>query len=221
MSKTKKKIRVFIADDHAIFRDGLKELIKKEKDMEITGEASSGKEALKMILKDKPDIVLMDINLPEMDGITVTGKLRLQAKDVRVVILSMYEDEAHILEGIKAGAMGYVVKTKTAEKLIDTVRTVMTEGMTLTKDIIPKFIEAVRNIEGIDHGGRGYHLTKREIELLTMLASGLSNKEIAYKNSASEKTIKNQFNHLFSKMDVYNRTQAVVKAIKEKIISLD
>lgn len=221
MEKNKKGVRIIIADDHTIFRQGLKELIENEKDIRIIGEASDGKQVLELAKKLKPDIILMDINIPEIDGIEVTRKLRKEMPDVKVIILSMYDDEAHILEAVKAGALGYVVKTKTAEILIKTLRTLISEGVAFSTDIMPRFLDAVRKIEPKNLNVQRLQLTKREIELLSALSKGFSNKEIARKFSSSEKTVKNQLNLLFNKLGVENRTKAVVKAIQQKIISIE
>lgn len=220
-NKVKKIVRIIVVDDHAIFRQGLRELIENEKDMKIVSEASDDKQAMEFVKKQKPDIVLMDINLSGIDGTELTRRLRKEFPEVKVIILSMYDDEAHILEAVKAGALGYVVKTETAENLIKTIRVLMNKGMAFSSDIMPRFLEAIRKIEPENLNAQKIRLTKREIELLDALARGLSNKEIAREFHSSEKTVKNQLNLLFNKMGVENRTKAVVTAIQKKIISID
>jgi len=220
-NKVKKTIRIIVVDDHAIFRQGLRELIENEKDMKIVSEASDDKQAMEFVKKQKPDIVLMDINLSGIDGTELTRRLRKQFPEVKVIILSMYDDEAHILEAVKAGALGYVVKTETADNLIKTIRVLVNKGVALSADIMPRFLEAIRKIEPESLNAQKIRLTKREIELLDALAKGFSNKEIANKFHSSEKTVKNQLNLLFNKMGVENRTKAVVTAIQKKIISVD
>src|SRR3989339_2071888 len=212
-NKVKKPIRIIVVDDHAIFRQGLRELIENEKDMKIVSEASDDKQAMEFVKKQKPDIVLMDINLSGIDGTELTRRLRKQFPEVKVIILSMYDDEAHILEAVKAGALGYVVKTETADNLIKTIRVLVNKGVALSADIMPRFLEAIRKIEPESLNAQKIRLTKREIELLDALAKGFSNKEIANKFHSSEKTVKNQLNLLFNKMGVENRTKAVVTAI--------
>ncbi len=219
MATTKKAITVLIADDQTLFREGIKDLLEDEKGIKVIGEATTGPEAVDMAKKLKPDVILMDIKLPQMDGVSATRIIRKQCPDTNVLILSSYEDEAHVTESIQAGANGYLSKMLPASELVNALKTFTSDGVIIPQPIMGKLLQGLRQM-----GAKGYDnapdaLTATEIKVMSLLGKGYSNKEIAKYLTCSVKTVKNHLNSIFQKLAVTNRTEAVVKAIEKGIIS--
>ena len=214
----KKKITVLIADDQTLFREGIKDILTGEKWVEVVGEASDGVEAVALAKKLKPDVVLMDIKLPKMDGINATRKIREAVPQVNVLILSSFEDEAHVLDAIQAGANGYLSKMLPAVELVNSIKTFTSEGLMIPQQLMGKLLHGLRKM---GDGGMPSQaaLTKTEIKIIDLLGKGMSNKELAKELNCSVKTIKNHLNSAFHKLGVSSRTEAVVKAIEKGIIS--
>ena len=215
---TKKKITVLIADDQTLFREGIKDVLSVERWMEVVGEAADGLDAVAKAKKLKPDVVLMDIRLPKMDGITATRKIREACPNVNVLMLSSFEDEAHVLDAIQAGANGYLSKMLPAADLVNSIKTFTSEGLMIPQQLMGKLLHGLRKM---GEGGLPTQstLTKTEIKVLDFLGRGLSNKELAKELNCSVKTIKNHLNSAFHKLGVSSRTEAVVKAIEKGLIS--
>jgi DNA-binding NarL/FixJ family response regulator len=213
----KRTVTVLIADDQTLFREGIKDLLEDEKGIKVIGEASDGPQAIEMVKRLKPDVVLMDIKLPQMDGITATKIIRKESPKTNVLILSGYEDEAHITEAIQAGANGYLSKMLPASELVNALKTFTSEGVMIPQPIMNKLIQGLRQIGTNDSSVSA--LTPTEIKVLALLGKGKSNKEIAHEMNCSVKTVKNHLNSIFQKLDVSNRTEAVVKAMERGIIS--
>ncbi|MBR4355058.1 MAG: response regulator transcription factor [Elusimicrobiaceae bacterium] len=215
---TKKKITVLIADDQTLFREGIKDVLSGERWMEVVGEAADGLDAVAKAKKLKPDVVLMDIRLPKMDGITATRKIREACPNVNVLMLSSFEDEAHVLDAIQAGANGYLSKMLPAAELVNSIKTFTSEGLMIPQQLMGKLLHGLRKM---GEGGLPTQstLTKTEIKVLDFLGRGLSNKELAKELNCSVKTIKNHLNSAFHKLGVSSRTEAVVKAIEKGLIS--
>jgi len=217
---SEKIIRVLIADDHALFREGLRRILELEEDVKIVGEANDGAETLRLVEKLKPDVILMDINLPGPNGIRITGQIKKKNRNVHVIMLSMYEDTAHIIESFQAGTSGYVIKTRPSGELIETIRSVFREGVSIPPAIEHKLLKGIREPSFL-RGTKQGNLTKREVKVLKLVASGNTNKQIASKLFISEKTVKNHLNHIYRKLGVKNRPQAVVEGLKRNYISRD
>jgi len=215
--ESKKPIRVLTADDHALFREGLRKILELEEDIEIVGEANDGPEALRLASSLKPDVILMDINLPGPNGIRITRQIKKRCRKVYVIMLSMYEDTAHIMESFQAGASGYVIKTRPSSELLQTIRSVFREGVSIPPLIEHKLLKGIREPDFLS-GTQHVNLTKREIKVLKFVASGSTNKEIAKKLFLSEKTVKNHLNHIYRKLGVKNRAQAVMEALRRDYI---
>ncbi len=215
---TKKKITVLIADDQTLFREGIKDVLSGERWMEVVGEAADGLDAVAKAKKLKPDVVLMDIRLPKMDGIAATRKIREACPNVNVLMLSSFEDEAHVLDAIQAGANGYLSKMLPAAELVNSIKTFTSEGLMIPQQLMGKLLHGLRKM---GEGGLPTQstLTKTEIKVLDFLGRGLSNKELAKELNCSVKTIKNHLNSAFHKLGVSSRTEAVVKAIEKGLIS--
>jgi len=212
-----KIVTVLIADDQTLFREGIKDLLEDEKGIKVIGEASDGPQAIEMVKKLKPDVVLMDIKLPQMDGVSATKIIRKECPETNVLILSSYEDEAHITEAIQAGANGYLSKMLPASELVHALKTFTSEGVMIPQPIMGKLIQGLRQIGSADSAPDS--LTPSEIKIMALLGKGKSNKEIANELKCSVKTVKNHLNSIFQKLDVSNRTEAVVKAIEKGLIS--
>mgnify|MGYP000959239777 CR=1 FL=1 len=220
-------IKLLIADDHALLRQGIKNVLELEPDLQVVGEAATGPETIKLSAALKPDVVLLDINMPQASGLEVTRAIRANQPDVKILILTIHDDENYIIDVLKAGAAGYLLKDIEPGMLVKAIRTVY-EGEsfiypTLAKRLLGEFRRsAERKSEAAEAMQRlREHLTYREIEVLQLISQGLSNAEVAGKLYLSEKTVKNHLTNIFRKLNVSDRTQAVLYAIKHKIVTLD
>ena len=221
MAVAKKNVTVLIADDQTLFREGIKDLLEDEKGITVVGEASNGPEVVAMAKKLKPDVILMDIKLPQMDGVSATRIIRKDCPNTNVLILSSYEDEAHVTEAIQAGANGYLSKMLPASELVHALKTFTSEGVMIPQPIMGKLIQGLRQMSNATAEATLVALTKTEIRVLSLLGRGNANKEIAAQLGCSVKTVKNHLNSIFQKLDVSNRTEAVVKGIEMGIISAE
>ncbi len=219
MANVKKAVTVLIADDQTLFREGIKDLLEDEKGITVVGEASNGPEAVAMAKKLKPDVILMDIKLPMMDGVAATRIVRKECPQTNVLILSSYEDEAHVTEAIQAGANGYLSKMLPASELVHALKTFTADGVMIPQPIMGKLIQGLRQMGRPGYENAPDSLTATEIKVMSLLGKGNSNKEIASTLDCSVKTIKNHLNSIFQKLSVNNRTEAVVKAIEKGLIS--
>ena len=219
MPEATKKVTVIIADDQTLFREGIKDLLEDEKGVSIVGEAANGPEVVALAKKLRPDVILMDIKLPMMDGLAATRIIRRECPQTNVLILSSFEDEAHITEAIQAGANGYLSKMLPASELVHALTTFNSEGVMIPQPIMGKLLAGLRQLDM--PGGSPSSLTATEIKVMALLGKGKSNKEIAASLGCSIKTVKNHLNSVFQKLGVNNRTEAVVRAIEKGIISSD
>ena len=193
-------------------------MLSSEKWLDVVGEAADGLEAVAKAKKLKPDVVLMDIRLPKMDGISATRQIRQSCPNVNVLMLSSFEDEAHVLDAIQAGANGYLSKMLPAAELVNSIKTFTSEGLMIPQQLMGKLLHGLRKM-GDGSMPTQSTLTKTEIKVMDYLGRGLSNKELAKKLNCSVKTIKNHLNSAFHKLGVSSRTEAVVKAIEKGLIS--
>ena len=219
MAATKRNVTVLLADDQTLFREGIKDLLEDEKGITVVGEASNGPEVVAMARKLKPDVILMDIKLPQMDGVSATRVIRKECPNTNVLILSSYEDEAHVTEAIQAGANGYLSKMLPASELVHALKTFNSEGVMIPQPIMGKLIQGLRQMGTPGYDSAPDSLTATEIKVMALLGKGKSNKEIAAELGCSVKTVKNHLNSVFQKLGVSNRTEAVVKAIEKGLIS--
>lgn len=217
----KKVVTVLIADDQTLFREGIKDLLENEKAIQVVGEAADGTEVIKMAKKLKPNVILMDIKLPHLDGVSATRQIRKDCPDTNVLILSSFEDEAHVMEAIQAGANGYLSKMLPASELVNALKTFANEGVMIPQPVMGKLIQGLRQMSNTTSEASLVALTKTEIRVLALLGRGQSNKQIAQMLECSIKTVKNHLNSIFQKLDVSNRTEAVVKGIEIGLISAE
>ena len=220
MASKKKTVKVLIVDDQTLFREGIKDVLTGEKWISVVGEAADGEEVVTLAKKLKPDVILMDIKLPKMDGIAATRQIKKSEPNINILMLSSFEDEAHVMDAVQAGANGYLSKMLPAAELVNSIRTFTTEGLMIPQQMMGKLLQGLRKM-GEPNAPTQAMLTKTEVKVLDMLGSGLSNKELAMELNCSVKTIKNHLNSAFHKLGVTSRTEAVVKAIKLGIISSD
>ncbi len=207
-------IEVLIADDHHLVRQGLAQLLAAEPDIRVVAQAADGEEAVEKAKLYRPDVVLMDIHMPRLDGIEATRRIAERYPEVSVVMLTMYGDEGHLFEAIKAGARGYVLKSAKPEQLLKTLRAVHRGEAWLDPALAHKMLEEFRRLSQPRAEPRAdlVYLTPREREILELLAQGSSNHEIAKRLGISEKTVRNRLSLIFRKLQVNNRTQAALKA---------
>jgi two-component system NarL family response regulator len=212
-------ISVLIVDDHTLMRQGLRRILE-EAGMQIAGEAENGQEAVAKTLELSPDVVLMDIQMPLMDGIQATREIKSLAPRTTVVILTMHEEEEYLFEAIKAGAIGYLQKNKAPQELIKVIEAAR-EGLSLLPPalatrVLNEFAALSKQQEQkLKHYTQ---LTSREREVLKLIAQGLSNKEIAKELYISDKTVKNHLSNIFAKLQINDRTKAAILAVKEGLI---
>jgi len=208
-------IRVVVVDDHALHRDGTRQILEAHPDLQVVGDASSGEVALALINQLRPDVVLMDIRLPGMNGIEVTRRLTRDHPDVRVLMVSAYDEDEYVRGALEAGAAGYLGKTAPGKELVQAVRAVARGTSVLQSGLTARLLMSTRPRE---HGVAD--LSERELAVLTLLAAGLHNREIAEQLSISTRTVDRHCDNIYAKLGVSSRTEAVVRAISTKLLSL-
>jgi len=215
-----KKIKVLIVDDHSLIREGLRRLLELEKDIDVTGQASNGREAVEMALSLKPDVILMDINMPIKNGLEAIKELRAINCRSRIVMITIHGHQEYLLEAIRLGAAGYVMKDAEVDRILEAIRSVHA-GKTYIQPGI-KNMALMEKVETVFDPHKSKveedNLSRREIQVLLLIADGKNNREIADNLFISEKTVKNHVSNIFKKIDVVDRTQAAVYAFKNKIV---
>lgn len=216
------KIKVLIADDHAVVREGTRRILEQEPDMEVVGEAGDGEEAVNLATSLKPDVAIIDIAMPKLDGIEATRRIKAAWPSINILILSAYDDDQFIFSLLEAGAAGYLLKSIRSRELIDAIRAVYSGESVLhpsiARKVLNRFVSASGKPEGQEPSGV---LSDREMEVLRLAAKGLSNQDIAEKLCLSIRTVQGHLGHIFNKLQVGSRTEAVVRALKEGWVTLD
>jgi len=213
-------IRVLIADDHPIVREGLRTILGFQEGVEVVGEASDGQEAVDLAQSLLADVVLMDIRMSKLDGVEATRRIKAQNPQIGVIVLTNYDDDRYVFEGIEAGASGYLLKDIGADDLSEAIHRVARGESLMAPSVLRKVLDefAHRAEEReLPHEG----LTPRELEVLQALARGLKNEEIAKELFITEKTVKSHLGSIFSKLGVNDRSQAILYAIKHKLVDID
>jgi len=218
--------KIVIIDDHQLFREGVKRILEFEKSFQVVAEGEDGSEALRLVEEFQPDVVIMDINMPQVNGVEATRDLVDKYPDTKIIILSIHDDENYVTHALQTGAIGYLLKEMDADALIEAVKVVADGGSYLHPKVTHNLVNEYRKLAaGVARSGGAYlqtmeirrplHLlTRRECEVLQMLADGKSNRGIGEALFISEKTVKNHVSNILQKMNVNDRTQAVVVAIK-------
>lgn len=215
-----RKIKVAIVDDHALIREGLKKLLELEETIEVVALAGDGIEALAVIDGNQPDVVLLDINMPGMNGIDCLHQIKKDYDDVKTIMLTIHEDAEYLIETINMGAEGYVLKDADVSQLIDAIHRVMHGEIYIHPSLSGVLVREYKRKETSFNDLSKRRLTKRELDVLKLLASGLSNKEISEELFISEKTVKNHISSIFRKLNVNDRTQAALYAIKHNVTKI-
>lgn len=212
-------LRVVIADDHDLFREGLRQLLETVDDIEVVGEASTGHQAIKLVKDHQPDVVLMDISMPELDGIQATEFIVQRFPETQVVVLTMYTDDEYAIHAIRAGAKGYLLKNTRSSDVVQAIRLAAAGGSTIDPSLGPVLMREFQRLLNSTPGGSQQQLTDREIQFLELLARGRNNRQIAAEMDLAESTVKNNLSVLFQKIGVRDRTQAVLYAFSNGIVT--
>lgn len=209
-------IRVLLADDQALFREGLETLLSVHKDIQVVGQAVNGQDAVDQALKLRPDVILMDMQMPVLNGIGATRRLKQSLPECRVIVLTTFDDKETIFDALRAGAVGYLLKDVGSAQLADSIRRTARGDSILDPSVAAKVVQEFSRVSSLVGGTSSEvlpePLSDREIELLRLIASGLSNKEIGETLFITEGTVKNHITHILGKLGVRDRTQAALKA---------
>ena len=214
-------IRVAVVDDQRLFARGLSGLVELLPGVEVVGVAYNGEEAIALCRKEEPDVILMDISMPKMDGISATREIKALLPRAAVIILTGHEEDEHVFEGIKAGAQGYLLKDSEPEDLSRAIHTVYAGDTIIAPGLAQKMLTT---FEGGRPGGSAHlapPLTERELEVIKALAQGMSDRQIARSLGISEKTVRNHTSNIYRKLHIFDRTQAVIYAVREGVIDVE
>lgn len=216
-------IRVLLADDHAVVRQGTRELLEREPAIDVIAEASDGKEAVHLALKERPDVVVMDFAMPELNGIEATRQIKAVEPAIAVLVLTAYDSHQYIFAFLEAGAAGYLLKDVQVDELVDAIRAVHAGESILhpaiARKVVDRFARPQESVHTV-HAALA-QLTERELEVLRLAAKGMSNREIARELIISVRTVQTHLTNVFNKMGVGSRTEAVVHALRKGLITLE
>lgn len=205
-------MKVLIVDDDALIREGLKILLEIEEDFQVVGTASNGQEALAMCRREKPELVLMDIRMPVMDGVLGTKRIKSQFREIKIVILTTFKDDEYIKEALKSGAEGYILKNQPADSIIESLRAVSKGNIVLEREVANTLSAMLK--ESKKATPEGLNISQREFEILKLVGEGLSNREIAASLNLSEGTTRNYVTGLLEKLGFRDRTQLAIFFIR-------
>lgn len=208
-------IRILIAEDHAMIREGLKQLLEMEPDLKVVAVAADGRQAVDAYASMRPDVVLMDVNMPRMNGLDAIREIREKDGEARVLMLTIHQDREYLFKALELGAMGYVLKDAESRVLVEAIRTLYAGQTYIHSSMARELITEFKRIKSGDDNPN--QLSERELDVLKLLAKGLVNREIANQLFISEKTVKNHISSIFRKLDVQDRTQAAVYALKHHL----
>lgn len=213
----KDKITVLLADDHTVLRQGMAQVLDTQSDMQVVAQADDGEEAVRLVRQHRPDIVLMDINMPGMDGVEAARRITAEWQETGVIILTMYRRDDYVFEAIKAGANGYLLKEVELDELLSAVRSVARGEAVIDSAIASRVLAEFRRPRQAEEEEEEPDLAERDVEILRLLAQGLSNQEIADQLTIAEKTVRNRLTGIFRRLHLENRTQAALYALREGI----
>jgi DNA-binding NarL/FixJ family response regulator len=212
-------VRVLIADDHGIVRTGIRHLLEQQTDMEVAGEAEDGREAVRLAEQLSPDVVVMDLAMPNLNGIEATAQIVKSSPNIRVIVLSMYDDEEYLVRALTAGVKGYLLKDTAQLDLVRAIRAVVTGRSFFSPTIAQKLVEEyTRQLQSKGLADSYDLLTEREREILQLLAEGKSNREAAAQLNVSPYTVETHRTHLMQKLNLHNTAELVLYAVRKKII---
>lgn len=214
-------IRVVLADDHAVVRKGIREFLEEEGDIQVVGEAADGRSAVELTFDQSPDVAVLDIQMPGLNGIEVTRRIKAERPGVRVLVLTAYDDDPYIFAALQAGASGYVLKSAPSEELIRAVRAVSRGESALDPAVTAKVMQQLASGKPAGAMGAVETLSEREREVLRLAAHGLTNKAIGQQLHISDRTVQGHLANIFDKLQVGSRTEAVMLALKQGWVTLD
>ncbi|MDY6893729.1 MAG: response regulator transcription factor [Chloroflexota bacterium] len=214
------KIRIFVADDHPAFREGLCRCLSDEEDLEVVGSSEDGEEAVRMAGELLPDVVIVDVAMPKLDGIEATRQIKARCPNAAVLIISAYNYQSYLLASMRAGASGYLLKSAPISELVNTIRMVHSGSAVFDFKAVGKILRRIAD-DGNEESGGLEELQPRELEVLKQVARGISNREIASSLGISERTVQSHLVNIFKKLGVGSRTEAVLHALKEGWLTLD
>jgi DNA-binding NarL/FixJ family response regulator len=209
-------IRVLLVDDNELVRQGVASMLAKAEDLTVVGEAKTGREAIETARKELPDVVLMDVRMPDMDGLEATRRIKEERSRTAVIMVTMHDNPAYLREAVRAGAAGYLLKDVSKDDLIDAIRQVATGGAFIESQMLKGMLSEMKPGAAAPSGAR--NLTKREREILALVAEGLSNREIADKLVLSPETVKSHVAAILEKLNVSDRTQAAIYAVRNGLV---
>jgi DNA-binding NarL/FixJ family response regulator len=217
VSDNPEKIKVLLADDHVIVREGTRDMISRQPDMEVVGEASDGSEAVKLVKSEGPDVVVMDISMPNMNGIEATAEIKKCCPNIAVLVLTAYDTDQYVMALLEAGAAGYLLKNVRSNQLIDAIRAVYIGESVLPPDTTRHIIDQLTSKHGVAGrpAGTVTPLTDRELEVLKLAAKGEGNKDIAEILDLSDRTVQTHLSNIFKKLAVASRTEAILHGLRK------
>jgi DNA-binding NarL/FixJ family response regulator len=213
-------IKVLIVDDHTVVRDGLSTMLGRQEDFAVVGDAKNGLEAVKKAADAKPDVVLMDLRMPEMNGVEAMREIRAKDQNVKFIVLTTYDSDEYIFDAIEAGAKGYLLKDASRDELFNAIRAINNGESLIEPRVATRVLDRLAQLSRQESVPHGETLSDREIEVLQLMAKGSANKQIAASLSISESTVKTHVANIFQKLDVNHRTEAVTQALQKGIIRL-
>ena len=220
MSTSKqKKIRVILADDHIIVRKGIREYLEEDKAIQVVGEASDGEEAVALVARERPDLAVFDIQMPRLNGLDATRRVKKEFPHTRVLILTAYDDDPYIFAGLQAGASGYLLKTASPGELVQAVHALMAGESALSPAVAKKLVQRASGTAPREELIEA--LSERELEVLRLAAKGMSNRQIGSMLTISDRTVQGHLANIYGKLRVSTRTEAVLFAVREKWVALE
>jgi DNA-binding NarL/FixJ family response regulator len=220
MTSDQRQIKILIADDHALFREGLRSLLEDQRDIEVVGEAEDGLQAERMAQTLQPDVILMDINMPVIDGVEATRTILQQNDSIGIVVLTMHRQDEYVFDALRAGAKAYLLKDTRSRRLLEVIRAVSQGQSVIEPDMASRLLKEFRRLGQAEEKPQPAYqkLTDQERRILSYVAEGASNKEIAEAMSLAERTVKNYLTIIFQKLQVNNRTEAAIRAVKDGLV---
>jgi two-component system nitrate/nitrite response regulator NarL len=221
MGDTAQSVRILIADDHPIFRDGLRKLLEAEKDFKVIGEASDGGEAIEMANQLKPDVLLLDLAMPRIPGLEALRQLGSAVEAIKVILLTAAIEREQIVDALHHGVRGVVLKESATELLLKSIRCVMDGQFWVGRESVSDLVRIIRDLTAIPEQGtrkRSYNLTPRELDIISAIVDGYTNKDIAEKFSIAEQTVKHHLGNIFDKLGVSNRLELALFAVNHHLV---